>query len=340
MSPRFTNATAETAHLGIVGLHRSLGRRTELSRLGQGSNGSYAPCDKAGSSGVKTNGWIEGFGTGFNKTGTLANAAYDGHFAGTAFGVKRTRGNKSFGLFGSWADHRVAGDGLAKGDWVNVGLYGRVDKRNSFVEGSLAYGYGDYNMTRYVSIPGAVFSGVGPDAVPIILDPMFKKADAKTHAHDVSTRVAAGYDLWKVNGWKIGPRSELALSYLSFNRYRESGAQTLSLSVDGYRTTYIEGGVGLFAGKQFRVGAEHFVLTGKVMGMYGGSAGDNLTGKFWTFRSPYSMDAEHMSTGWVVPEATLAWNIRQNIVLSGNYVGRFGEKYNENTGSVVLNIYW
>jgi len=40
MSPRFTNATAESAHMGFVGLHRSMGRRTELSRL---SFSSFVP---------------------------------------------------------------------------------------------------------------------------------------------------------------------------------------------------------------------------------------------------------------------------------------------------------
>ena len=189
-------------------------------------------------------------------------------------------------------------------------------------------------------IPGAVFSGAGPDAAPIVLPAMFRQANASTHAHDFSMRVAGGRDLWKANGWRIGPRSELSLSHLAFKRYQETGAQSLNLSVDGYKTTYVEGGAGLFAGKQFRIGAEHFVATGKVMGMYGGVAGNDLSGRFLQFCSPYQVTVGHMSTAWVVPEASLAWNITDGIVLSGGYSGRFGKKYSENTGTVGLNLYW
>ena len=331
MTPLFTNATAESAHLGFVGLHRSLGRRTELNRLGQGDNGCD-PCAPL-SGNLKTSGWIEGFGTGINKTGTLTNAAYDGHFAGTAFGIERKRGNRTFGFFGSWANHRVSGDGLAKGDWINFGVSGRVERQQGFLEGSLSYGYGDYDLTRYVFVPGASFFGY-PDT--ITLDSMSKRAEAQTHAHDFSMRVAAGRDLWKVNGWKVGPRAEMSLSHLAFGSYRESGADSLNLSVNGYKTTYMEGGAGLFAGRKIR----NVVATGKLMGMYGGMMGDDLSGSYVTHGSPYRVDAGHISTIWVVPEASLAWNVRKNVVLSGSYAGRFGDRYCVNTGSVAVNLYW
>jgi len=330
MSPRFTNATAESAHLGFIGLHRSLGRRTELNRLGQDASGSCAPCSPCD---VDTNGWIEGFRTGTNKSGTLTNAAYDGHFAGTAFGVERKRGNRTLGFFGSWANHRVCGDGLAKGDWVNFGVSGRVDRQQGFLEGSFAYGYGDYDLNRYVFIPGAVLPGY-PN--PIVLDPLFKRAEAKTHAHDFSMRVATGRDLGKVNGWKVGPRAEMSLSHLAFGSYQERGADSLNLSVDDYKTTYLEGGAGLFVGRKIR----NVVVTGKLMGMYGGAMGDDLSGRFLNYGSPYRVDAGYLSTAWVVPEASLAWNITNGVVLSGSYSGRFGKRYGENTGSVALNLYW
>jgi uncharacterized protein with beta-barrel porin domain len=43
---------------------------------------------------------------------------------------------------------------------------------------------------------------------------------------------------------------------------------------------------------------------------------------------------------WVAPESTLAWSLSNNVVISGNYAGRFGDRYSKNTGSVGVNLYW
>jgi uncharacterized protein with beta-barrel porin domain len=279
--------------------------------------------------------WAEGFGTGFDKTGTLSNAGYDGHFAGTSFGYERKRRDLTYGIFGSYANHRVSGDGLAKGDWATVGVYGRVDRRHRFIEGSISYGYGDYDLTRHVLIPGATFSNVG-DLPDIVLDPMSKRAVASTHAHDVSMRLGSGQNWRRHNGWTVGPRSEFSLSHMAFGGYRESGADSLNLSVNGYDTTYLEGGLGLFAGKRFR----NVTATGKVMGMYGGTVGDDLSGNFLTFGSPYRVSGGHMNTAWVAPEATLSWQISRNVSISGGYAGRLGERYSEHTGSAAVNVRW
>ena len=355
MSPRFTNAVAESAHMGFVGLHRSMGRRAELNRLTKFTRTAscdpcapvacdpctpVGPCDDLCSprrGGWVTNGWVEGFGTGFEKTGTLTNAAYDGHFAGTSFGIERKRGNRTLGLFGSWSDHRVNGDGLAKGDWGTFGAYGRVDRRDSFLEGSMSFGFGEYDMKRYIFIPGWTYGGVDGN---IVLDPMFKTAEASTDTQSFATRLAAGRNLTVINGWTVGARGEFSLSYISFDRYQERGADSLNLSVDDFDTTYLEGGLGLFAGKHFRVGAERFTAMGKLMGMVGGVAGDDFSGSFVQYGSPYAVTACRMSTAWVVPEASLAWNVSKGLVFSGSYSGRFGEKYSENTGSVAMHLYW
>jgi len=344
MSPRFIHAVAESTHLGFVGLHRSLGRRAELNRLGQFSGGTYLgqwsdydpcdPCEPVCSPRTgKVSGWIEGFGAGFNKSGTLTNAGYKGHFAETAFGYEHKIGNRTLGFFGGIADQRVRGDGLADGHWANLGVYGRVDRRNFFLEGSLSYGYGDYDLTRYVHIPGAVYDGVDG---PIVYGAMTHNAFAMTRAHDLAMRVATGSNWRKTNGWTVGPRGEMSLSHLAIDGYREFGAGSLNLAVDGYATTYLEGGLGLFVGKQFR----NFSATGKVMGMYGGVSGDDLSGRFMNFGSPYRVSAGHDSTAWVAPEASLAWTVSRGMSISGSYSGRFGEKYNENAGSVSLNLYW
>ena len=341
MSPRLTNALAESTHLGFVGLHRSLGRRAELNRLSQFSGSTYLgqwsdcdPCEPVCSSYTgKISGWIEGFGAGFNKSGTLTNAGYRGHFAETAFGYEHKVGNRTLGFFGGIADQRVRGDGLADGHWANLGVYGRVDRRNFFLEGSLSYGYGDYDLTRYVYIPGAVYDGVDG---PIVYGAMTHNAFAMTRAHDLAMRVATGSNWRKTNGWIVGPRGEMSLSHLAIEGYREFGAGSLNLAVDGYTTTYLEGGLGLFVGKQFR----NFSATGKVMGMYGGVSGDDLSGRFMSFGSPYRVSAGHLSNAWVTPEATLAWTVSRGMSISGSYAGRFGEKYHENAGSVSLNLYW
>ena len=333
MSPLFTHSMTESAHLGFVRMHRSLGQRAELNRLGCST---VNPCDRVEPlKKFNTTTWIEGFGGGFNKTGTLTNASYDGHFAGTAFGYEQRRSKRTFGLFGGWNHHRVNGDGFAQGDWMTLGGYGRIDHCLRFVEGSLSYGYGNYELTRHVAIPGAIFSNVG-DLPDIVLDPMYKSAKASTHAHDFSMRVGAGRNLWRINGWTVGSRSEMSLSHLAFSSYRESGADSLNLVVNSYNTTYLEGGLGLFMGKQCR----NLAVIGKILGMYGGMMGDDLSGSFMNNGSAYRIEADHISAAWVASEATLAWSVRNGIVISGSYSGRFGERYCENTGSVAVSLCW
>ncbi|MGL4594842.1 MAG: autotransporter domain-containing protein [Thermoguttaceae bacterium] len=361
MSPRFTNSVVESAHLGLVGLHRSIGNRTEINRLGQGRNAAscnpcdevaacdpcekVAPCDNAcntscGSKGnVEKSGWIEGFGTGINRTGTLTNAAYNGHFAGTSFGLERKRGQFVGGLFGNWSNHGISGDGNAKGDWLNVGAYGRVDRKSRFVEGSVAYGHGDYKMTRNVLMPGATFTDSTPGQF-IVLNPMFLQMNSKTQTDSFSTRVAGGRDLWKRNGWTIGPRGEMSLSYISLGGYTENGSEALNLTVDQYNTTYLDGGVGLHAGKSFCRGSEMFVVSTKIMAMYGGMAGDDFSGKFVRGGSAFTTTPNHLSTAWAAPEVTLSWKVSEGLVLSGTYAGRFGDRLSENTGSVGFTAYW
>ena len=132
----------------------------------------------------------------------------------------------------------------------------------------------------------------------------------------------------------------MSLSHLAFNGYKESGADSLNLTVDAYRTTYLEGGLGIFMGKQFKLGGGELTATCKVMGMYGGMTGDNFSGRFRTFGSPYQVKAGHMSTAWLAPEATLAWSNSQNLSLTASYSGRFGERYRENAVSFAVKLHW
>ncbi|MDR1291464.1 MAG: autotransporter outer membrane beta-barrel domain-containing protein [Planctomycetaceae bacterium] len=288
-----------------------------------------------GSSPWRVNAWIEGFGTGFDYRGSLTNADYNGSFSGTSFGYERTRDDLTLGIFGNYSNHQLNGDGRAEGEWGNVGVYGRIDNRKSFVETSLAYGFGEYDMTRNIVIPGAVFSGAGPDAPAIVLPAWFKQANSKLRTDAFSLRLAGGRDVRKINGWKIGTRAEFSLAYVNVGAYTETGAQSLNLAMDKYGSTYLEGGVGLFAGKRLR----NLMATGKLMGMYGGSSGNNMNGKFAQFGSRFSTNPKSNTTAWIVPETTLSWNLSRNVVFSGSYSGRFGEKYSENTGTIALSLY-
>ncbi len=363
MSPAFLNSTAEAAHLGLVGLHRGMGQRTELARLmGKSKDcGPEAcdPCEKVaacdpceevaacdpcadvcGKKGVKLSGWVEGFGGNADRNGTMNNSGYNSDLAGTSFGIQRTRKNRTFGVFGSYGRQTLDGnDGRAEGDWGTVGMFGRLDRKRGFVEGSVALGFGDVDLNRRVFIPGAIFAGSKPGEL-VVLDPMRKSTSANTEATGISARLAAGRDSWKINGWKVGPRAEFSLSYLDFDGYEEQGGDSLALGVNAYQTTYLEGGVGLHAGKAFRVNKRSFLASAKLMGMYGGMTGDDLSGKFLGGGSEFTTDADHMSTGWIAPEASLSWQIRKNIYLTGTYAGRFGEDFSDNTGSVALNLFW
>lgn len=335
MSPRFTNTIIESAHFGIVGLHRGFGRRTEMDRVDKRSVSDCGSFSCAHCAAPGTSGWIDGFGTDFDRKASAGVGAADGEFNGTSFGFQRGERGRIFGVFGSWARHQVDGDGHGKGDWGHVGLFGRVDRRYGFWEGSIAYGFGDYKIKRNLFVPG-IDAGSQTDS----LDSLFYRAESSPDTQAFSLRLAGGEDFWVVHGWTVGPRAELSLSYVDLDGTTERGAESLNLYVDRYKTTYLEGGIGLHAAKNFFLGRHHFVAMGKIMGMYGGTMGGDLFARFSDQGERIRIHSKHMSSAWCVPEATLAWNPAPGVVISGSYFGRFGEKYDENAGSLSLNLFW
>ncbi len=369
MSPMFLNATAESAHYGMSGLHRALGRRTEMHRLGQlgktpqvpngasahGTQQGFAPLGNQWGAPVRmseTSGWLEGFGGGMDRDGSFSQTGYDGSFAGMSFGLEYSKLGRSVGLFGNYANHSVdSTDGRSKGDWGNIGIYARRERTCSFIEASMSMGFGDYDIHRNIFIPGAIFEDVGGGY--IVLDPISARANGQSDAFSFSARLAGGRDLWDLAGWKVGTRAEMSLSCLGFDSYEETGAGALNLNIDNYGSSYWEGGVGLFAGKHFffqtpllkkrqhiQHRMQHLVASGKIMAMAGGMLGGDIDAQFADYGTSFSVDPDNDCDIWLLPEVTLSWNVRPGMVISGSYFGRWGDDITDNAGSLALNLFW
>lgn len=348
MSPQLAYQAIEKAQFGSLALHRSLGRTGEILRIegdlfsalpAAADRNALANIDPVAASAARL--WVEGHGSIADRSGTGAVADYDSNLAGVMFGLEKRKGDLAFGLFGSWADMRVkSSDGKATGDWYNAGLYARYDREDFFLHASTAYDYGKFDSNRSILVPGAIFTSSLPGEF-IVLDPFARRAGAEVKTHGVSGRLAAGYDAWKANGWTFGTRVEGGVAHSHMPKYNERGAGALTLRLDRYNTTYGEAGAGLALSKIFGgPGGSRFAAAAKVMGMYGGSFGGNITGRFSQYGSRFEFSPERIKTAWLLPEASLTWRVNDRVDLSVAYSGRFGKRYSENAGYLKVGISW
>lgn len=351
MSPQWSHSALQYGQMGVIGIHRSLGGRLDKRRMLEGffpvAIGSAPVAVESGTAmacpplrtehGVEA--WAEGFGSFANRRDARETAGFDGHFAGASVGLEKRIGDMTVGALGSWADFRASGsDGRASGNWYSAGVYGRLDRDRFFIEASAMYNYGDYDVRRSAFIPGAIFSTPYPNQF-ILKTPLDLRANADNTVHGASARLAAGVNIWEGCGWVIGPRAEGAVSYGRVSGYRESGAGVLDLTVDAYDSTYAEGGIGLAAAKGFcGFGGRRFVASAKVMGMYGGAFGSDMSGRYNAYGSDFAFKPERESGFWCLPEASLTWAANERVSVTAAYAGRFGKDYMENTGSLTVSV--
>ena len=345
MGPQWDNTALEYGQLGVVALHRALGRRGEARRLQASAAPSPVIVAENAVASLDTCAinpaafWVEGFGSFARRSDSKEISDYDGHFAGTVLGFEKSVSDWAFGAFGSWADYRAdGGDGVSDGDWYTAGLYGGFSRGGFFLDASAAYNHASYDANRSVFIPGVIFTTPYPDRL-IVLDPYDRGASSGKRMNGFSAGLGAGYDFEPGCGWSVGPRVEGSLVHSRVSGYSENGAGARNLSVSAYRRTYAGGGVGVGASKAFaRADGRALVASFKLMGMYGSSFGDDLRGSFSNNGSAFRFKPERHSGLWCLPEASLTWKANDRIAVTAAYSGRFGKRYVENSGSLCVSL--
>jgi outer membrane autotransporter protein len=157
--------------------------------------------------------------TGYDFTNTGITIGSDYRFtksliAGLMFGLNTSRANVDN------AGSKVKMDGYT------LGTYGTYYNKNIYIDGSVSYGFANYDNTRRIVFPG--------------LD---RTATSSPDGSQFTAYTGAGYDIRK-NNWIITPNVSLQYINLNTDSYTESGAGALSLDVDKQNTESLQGNIG------------------------------------------------------------------------------------------------
>ncbi len=160
--------------------------------------------------------------TGYDFTGmgiiVGADYRFTGNFiAGLMVGLNNSRAN-------------VDNSGSkVKMDSYSLGAYGTYYKKNFYVDGSMSYGFANYDDTRRIVFPG--------------LD---RTASASPNGNQLTLYGGTGYDIRR-NSWIITPNISFQYTKLGIDSYTESGAGALNLDVDKQNTESLLGNTGVRA---------------------------------------------------------------------------------------------
>lgn len=129
----------------------------------------------------------------------------------------------------SWNDS--LGDGNIS--QANLGLYGSVLTRPFFVDGALTGGVRKANVSRRVNFPG-----------------VDRQAASSPDGYNLAARLNSGLDQ-KIGGWDFQPMARMDLIYVTQDALSESGADSLDLRVDGYKSWTWRGELGVRLARAF-----------------------------------------------------------------------------------------
>ncbi|MCX5817503.1 MAG: autotransporter domain-containing protein [Proteobacteria bacterium] len=157
--------------------------------------------------------------TGYNFTSMGVTMGSDYHFsksfiAGLMLGLNTSRAN---------VDNTGS---KVKMDGYTLGAYGTYYKKNFYMDGSISYGFANYDNTRRIVFPG--------------LD---RTATASPNGNQLTAYTGTGYDIRK-NNWIITPNVSFQYVKLGIDSYTERGAGALSLDVDKQNTESLQGNIG------------------------------------------------------------------------------------------------
>ncbi|GHV19671.1 hypothetical protein AGMMS49959_05340 [Planctomycetales bacterium] len=347
ISPALNAAAVDGASLAVGAANRQIVSRFERARMNTLYSDRLASQNRASAGGEPEFGlsglygksselWAQGLGVYGHRDGTKNVAGFDEHYAGAAFGYAARADEWRYGAFGTWANFGMNGkDGDASGNFLSVGLNGGWSAEKFFVNALGAYNVGIYDVNRGIVAPGVFIKDVGGGAMPMYASTLGWTGKSTNTTHGFSAFLSGGYDFIQTRGWTVGARAEGSAVFAHNVGYDEHGADGLNLRVDSFNAWRLDGGAGLeiakiIAPENFHHG--NFLLSARVLGMYGAGFGGDITGEFASSGAKFRVAPEYLKSAYVMPEASLRWQVNDRLGFSATYQGRFSGEYRQHAG--------
>ncbi|GHT05407.1 hypothetical protein FACS1894139_09150 [Planctomycetales bacterium] len=347
ISPALNAAAVDGASLAVGAANRQIVFRFERARMNTLYSDRLAAQNRASAGGEPEFGlsglygksselWAQGLGVYGHRDGTKNVAGFDEHYAGAAFGYAARADEWRYGAFGTWANFGMNGkDGDASGNFLSVGLNGGWSAEKFFVNALGTYNVGIYDVNRGIVAPGVFIKDVGGGAMPMYASTLGWTGKSTNTTHGFSAFLSGGYDFIQTRGWTVGARAEGSAVFAHNVGYDEHGADGLNLRVDSFNAWRLDGGAGLevakiIAPENFHHG--NFLLSARVLGMYGAGFGGDITGEFASSGAKFRVAPEYLKSAYVMPEASLRWQVNDRLGFSATYQGRFSGEYRQHAG--------
>ncbi|MCX5809228.1 MAG: autotransporter domain-containing protein [Proteobacteria bacterium] len=203
--------------------------------------------------------------TGYNFTSMGVTMGSDYRFtgsfiAGLMLGLNTSRANVD--SMGS----------KVKMDGYTLGAYGTYYKKNFYMDGSISYGFANYDNTRRIVFPG--------------LD---RTATSSLDGNQLTAYGGTGYDIRK-NNWIITPNVSFQYVKLGIDSYTEGGAGAINLDVDKQNTESLQGNIG--ARVSYTWQTDKAVIMPNIRASYGyefSRDSQNVTSRLAQGSSPFSI---------------------------------------------------
>ncbi|MEN6576185.1 MAG: autotransporter domain-containing protein [Phycisphaerales bacterium] len=180
---------------------------------------------------------IHGLGTFGKRDGDDIASRFHNDVGGIAVGMDRAlsdgiRAGVNLGYSRSTIDFDDLEDD-GETDTYQVALYGTRHAGRTYTHGALYYGYNEYEMTRRID-----FATIG------------REAEGDFKGDDVAGYLEAGYTA-AAKGFEVRPMASLFALYHDQESFSETGADSISLDVDGQNNCSVKSALGVSIAREF-----------------------------------------------------------------------------------------
>ncbi len=206
--------------------------------------------------------WLDGYGLFGDVDGNRNRADTDWRLGGVLGGVDlRLGGRGLLGLAGGYGRLDVGVDRRSLDGDANIFqalLYGGFVSERFYVGGTGRYAYSDFDTRRRLAFGD--------------LD---RRSKGDFDGHDAGVYVESGYVVYAPAEVQLEPMVSFHYTWLKRESFRESGAGSISLDVDGETWNSLIGTAGVRVHRKFRLGAESdFVFVPEIWARYAHQFGD------------------------------------------------------------------
>ncbi len=203
------------------------------------TGGTAPPTATCHGTGQPAGWWLKAFGYAGNQNAQHGFTGYTSNLAGTMIGYDAPLGPDSrLGLAVGYARGNINQYGADTG--ANFNTYQATAYLGHlagpwFVNADLSFGWNDYTETRQISFPG--FGAT---------------AQGRYSGRDYTGYAITGYNI-AAGRLTLTPLASLQYTYVSLDKYVESGAGVVSLNVGSQAYSYLQSGLGAEASEEFQV---------------------------------------------------------------------------------------